>query len=97
MVAILDFQSKQKIKLHHIMLYRRHLARAGFELITLEVIGTDCKGSCKSNDYTIIVFAYHLYITVIQIQFFWGYNSILQCHKPAHMSKHLLVVMYLTL
>ena len=36
-------------KLHHIMLYRVHIAWAGFELM-LVVIGTDCTGSCKSND-----------------------------------------------
>jgi len=35
-------------KLYHIMLYR-----AGFELTTLEVIGTNCTGSCKSNYHTI--------------------------------------------
>ena len=29
---------------------REHLARVGFEL-TLVVIGTDCIGSCKSNDH----------------------------------------------
>jgi hypothetical protein len=40
-------------KLYHIMLYREHLAWAGFELITLEVIDTDCKYSCKSNYHTI--------------------------------------------
>jgi hypothetical protein len=33
-------------KLDHIMLYRVHLVRAGFE-IKLVVIGTDCTGSCK--------------------------------------------------
>ena len=33
---------------YHIMLYRVHLAWAGFELTTLVVIGTDCTGSCKS-------------------------------------------------
>jgi hypothetical protein len=36
-------------KLHHIMLYRVHLAWAGFELTTLVMIGTDCIGSYKSN------------------------------------------------
>ena len=38
-------------KLYHIMLYRVHLAWAVFELSTLVVIGTDCIGSCKSNDH----------------------------------------------
>ena len=36
-------------KLYHIMLYRDHLAWAEFELTTLEMIGTDCIGSCKPN------------------------------------------------
>jgi hypothetical protein len=38
---------------YHIMLYRAHLACAGFELATLVVMGTDCIGSCKSNYHTI--------------------------------------------
>jgi hypothetical protein len=37
-------------KLYSIMLYRVHLACAGFKLITLLVIGTDCIYSYKSND-----------------------------------------------
>ena len=40
-------------KLHHIMLYRVHLVWACFELTTLVLINTDCKGSCKSNYNTI--------------------------------------------
>ena len=41
-------------KLYHIMLYRVHLAWAGFELVMLVVIGTDCIGSFKSNYHTIM-------------------------------------------
>jgi hypothetical protein len=37
------------VKLYRIMLYRVHLALAGFELTTLVVIGTDCIGSHISN------------------------------------------------
>jgi hypothetical protein len=38
-------------KLYYIMLYTSPLSR--FELTTSVVIGTDCKGSCKSNFHTI--------------------------------------------
>ena len=40
-------------KLYHIMLYRVHLVSAGFELTTLDVIGTHYIDSHKSNYHTI--------------------------------------------
>ena len=40
-------------KLYYIMWYRVHLAWVGLELVTSVVIGTYCKGSCKSNYHTI--------------------------------------------
>ena len=39
--------------LANLMLYRVHLAWAGFELVALVVICTDCIGGCKSNYHTI--------------------------------------------
>jgi hypothetical protein len=40
-------------KSYHIMLYRAHLAWAGFELTVLVVIGTNCTGSWKLNYHAI--------------------------------------------
>jgi hypothetical protein len=40
-------------KPYHIVLYRVHLACAGFHITTLVVIGTDCIGHYKSNYHTI--------------------------------------------
>jgi hypothetical protein len=40
-------------KLYHIILYRVHIAWAGFELTTLVVLGFDCIGSYQSNYHTI--------------------------------------------
>ena len=37
----------------HIMLYRVHLAWAGFKLTILVMISTDCTGNCKSNYHMI--------------------------------------------
>ena len=45
-------------KLYHIMLFRIHLARAGFEFTTFVVIGTNFIGSCKSN------YMYHTITTI---------------------------------
>ena len=42
---------KSLTNFYHIMLYQ--VARVGFELITLVVIGTDCIDSCKSNYHMI--------------------------------------------
>jgi hypothetical protein len=39
-------------KLYHIMLYRVHIAFAGFKLTMLVVIGTDCICSYKSKYHT---------------------------------------------
>ena len=46
-------------KLYHIMIYHVHLAKAGFELTTLVVIGHDCIGSYKSNNHTISTMTPH--------------------------------------
>ena len=51
-------------KLYHIMLYRVHSTWMGFELTTLEVMGTDCIDSCKSK--------YHAITTTP--------HSLLKCH-----------------
>ena len=45
--------SKVTENLYHIMFYRVHLTWAGLKLATLEVIGSDCTGSCKSNYHKI--------------------------------------------
>ena len=39
---------------YHIMLYRVHLARVGYKLTTLVVIGTDCTGIYWKSNYNTI-------------------------------------------
>ena len=54
-------------KLYQIMLYRVHLAWAGFKLTTLVVIGTDSIDSYKSNNHTITTMTAPIYIYSISI------------------------------
>jgi hypothetical protein len=42
-------------KLHQIMLYRVHLARAGFELSTVVVIGTDIIAGALSRNLLLLI------------------------------------------
>ena len=44
-------------------MYRVHLSRAVFELTTLVMIGTDCIGSCKPNNHT-IMFKTPIYLSI---------------------------------
>ena len=60
-------------KIYHIMLYRVHLAWTVFELTTLVVIGTDCKGSCKSNYHTITTtMSCKIYRTTVKSNVQWN-------------------------
>jgi hypothetical protein len=75
-----EYQEKTTDKLYHILLYRVHLAWAGFELTKLVVIGTDCTCSWKAN--------YHKPTTISQLPYhhdhvgppdiwrnYWGYRN----------------------
>ena len=75
-------------KLYHIMLYRVHLAWAGFELIMLVLMGTDCKGSHKSNYHTIMtttdpIFYKEIYMKYLILYYnYWHYPSIILYNRP---------------
>ena len=85
-------------KLYHIILYRIHHDWAGFELTLLEVIGTDCIGSYRSNYQTItammapwcILFvsffntsAFVFYCTQVKLKnHSWWVNQVIHNLKP---------------
>ena len=58
-------------KLYHIMSYWENLAWAGFELVKLVVIGTDCIGSYKPSYHTITTVPALIYIDEI-ITLIWN-------------------------
>jgi hypothetical protein len=82
-------------KLYHIMLYRVHLAWAGFELATIVVIGTDCIGSYKSNNHKItatmaptsLVFTLQFRMTVVNVNNHWSILTSLRKKIPIHILK----------
>jgi hypothetical protein len=62
---------------YHIMLYLVHLVWVRLELTTSELIGTDCKGSCKFNYFmittTMVLYANtDTFIWVINMYLYFG-------------------------
>ena len=55
-------KTKVTAKFYYIMLYRVHLALAGFVLTTSVLIGADCKGSSKPNYHTIMTPTIPVYV-----------------------------------
>jgi hypothetical protein len=70
--VILYSDSSKRRPLTHIMLYRVHLAWAGFKLTTLVGIDTDCIGSYKFNYDTIMTMT-----TPVNVELFF----LIQCNN----------------
>ena len=66
---------------YHILLYRVHLAWAGFELTTLVMIGTDCIGSYKSNYHTITKTTPSIYTQATNVLVYMDNISSFKNHK----------------
>ena len=85
-------------KLYPIMLYRLHLARVGFDLTTLMVIGTDCIGSF--NPTTIrsrllkLVIELILKMSQLWISISLIYVKILQVLKNNHPLKIIIICFF---
>ena len=81
-------------KLYHIMLYRVNPAMRGSNS-TLVVIGTDCTGSCKSNNHTImtatfVIFtlAHHTWGFIhYMIHYFPSYTTTPTKHHPSFQAR----------
>ena len=79
--------SQVTYKLYHIMLYWVHLPWMGFELTTLVMIGTDCKGSCnpttiRSRPWQPLI-KYWISFDKVQYQFLYIYINI-NIHYDIH-------------
>jgi hypothetical protein len=84
------------------MLYRVHIAWAGFELTTLVVIGTACSDSCISNYNTIVTmtttlvayydFSYHNYHMIVTTT-----TTLVVEYDFSHHNYHTIVTMTTTL
>jgi len=74
----------------HIMLYRVHLAWAGFELTALVEIGTDCVGTSNYHTITTVSILYILTMVLSVLRF-------TDSEYTFDIFKHFLKFMYLTL
>jgi hypothetical protein len=63
-----------KVALNTITLIPNPNTLAGFELTTLEVIGTDCLGSCKSNHHPIMITLNLTWTNSVEIQISFSYS-----------------------